>query len=370
LALSFAALELGVRVYQPDVQIMSFSNLIYDRIALLRSGYPAQYDAELGWIPKPEYSGIANVWGTQVTIDQDGIRSNGQRVAHGVDLSEGAIARSGALSEANRGLALPQESYGPAAILALGDSFVFGDQVSDADSWPAQLETKLGRRVINAGVFGYGIDQSVLRAYRLLDLVDVETVVLGLIADDIHRTELSIRLGAAKPYFDLLDGALVRRNDPVPQLGASQTVMIGRTRRVLGYSALVDLVVRRLGLEEWWYAGHLRTIEVHNDGVAVSCRLAGQLRQDLEARGIRLVVLAQYPSWEITDPEAPRNRRALEMMRQLLACLHEHGHEVIDLQPLLQILWDDDPKLFRSLYSDHMTAAGNEFVASILSARL
>jgi hypothetical protein len=342
LALSFAALELGVRVYWSDVQIMSFGNLIYDRIARLRSGYPGQFDAELGWTPIPGYSGIANVWGTLVKIDAEGTRSNGQP--------------------------LPQ-SGGP-AILAVGDSFTFGDQVSDAETWPAQLETKLGRRVINGGVFGYGVDQSILRTYRLLEGHLVNVVILSLIADDIHRAEMSVRLGAAKPYFDLQDGTLVRRNDPVPNLAGSQTAKIGPIRRILGYSALMDLVVRRLGFEEWWYAGHLRTIEVHNDGVAVSCRLADKLRQDLEARGIRLVVLAQYPSWEITNPEAPRNRQALEMMGQLLACLHEHGHDVIDLHPLLQNLWDADPKRFRSLYSDHMTAAGNAFVADVVAAHL
>ena len=115
------------------VRLLTLTNFIYDRISLLRSGYPGQFDAELGYIPQPGYSGIANVWGTHVTIDEQGIRSNGQQ---------------------------PPDIGGAPSILALGDSFVFGDQVSNAESWPAQLEAKLRRRVINAGVFGYGLDQS------------------------------------------------------------------------------------------------------------------------------------------------------------------------------------------------------------------
>jgi hypothetical protein len=339
LALGFVALELGARLYQPNVRLLTLTNFIYDRISLLRSGYPSTFDAELGYIPRPGYSGIANVWGTQVTIDEQGIRSNGQQ---------------------------PPDIGGAPSILALGDSFVFGDQVSNAESWPAQLEVKLRRRVINAGVFGYGLDQSVLRAYRLLDRHEVDVVILGMIADDLDRTELSVRTGVAKPYFELQDGALVRRNDPVPRLPDSQSD-IGLLRSILGYSLLVDLSMKRLGLAEWWYSGQWGTVQVHGDGVEVACRLADKLRRDLEARAIHLIVLAQYPSWEITDPDTRGNRRNLEAMRELLSCLREGHHQIIDLMTPLRQVWEDDPERFRSFYSSHMTAAGNAFVADIVS---
>jgi hypothetical protein len=339
LVLGFVALELGARLYQPNVRLLTLTNFVYDRTSMLRSGYPGAFDAELGYIPRPGYSGVANAWGTQVTIDAQGIRSNEQP---------------------------PADTGGAPAILALGDSFVFGDQVSNAETWPAQLEAKLRRRVINGGVFGYGLDQSVLRAYRLLDRHDVDLVILGFIADDIGRTQLSVRTGVAKPYFELQDGALVRRNDPVPRLPDRQSD-IGPFRSILGYSALVDLSMRRLGLAEWWYSGQWSTVQVHSDGVEVACRLADKLRRDLEARAIRLIVLAQYPSWEITDPDSGRNRRNLEAMRELLTCLRESHHQIIDLMTPLRQLWEDDPERFRSFYFGHMTAAGNAFVADIVS---
>jgi hypothetical protein len=42
----------------------------------------------------------------------------------------------------------------PGAILLVGDSFGAGSEVDDPDSWPAQLERKIGTRVLNAAVGG------------------------------------------------------------------------------------------------------------------------------------------------------------------------------------------------------------------------
>jgi hypothetical protein len=64
LALGFVALELGARLYQPDVRLLTLANFIYDRISLLRSGYPGTFDAELGYIPRPGYSGCW--WSTAI----------------------------------------------------------------------------------------------------------------------------------------------------------------------------------------------------------------------------------------------------------------------------------------------------------------
>ena len=137
----------GGRIYSQHVGLTTFTNFVYDRIALLKSGYPSVFDAELGYIPMPGYRGTANVWGTSVTIGEHGVRSNGTK---------------------------PSPAFDRPLLLAVGDSFVFGDQVSDEETWPALLERALHHRVINGGVFGYGIDQVVIRAEQLMDVYDVE----------------------------------------------------------------------------------------------------------------------------------------------------------------------------------------------------
>ena len=90
----------------------------------------AQYDHTLGWVPNP---GVRVIRGIQYTIIEGNIRSNGTT---------------------------PSQSYqSNKTILAVGDSFTFGDEVNDHEAWPAQLEQLLSHHVINGGVFGYGLDQ-------------------------------------------------------------------------------------------------------------------------------------------------------------------------------------------------------------------
>ena len=44
-----------------------------------------------------------------------------------------------------------------------GDSFTQGNEVSDQDTYPAELERILGVPTANLGVSGYGPDQALLR---------------------------------------------------------------------------------------------------------------------------------------------------------------------------------------------------------------
>lgn len=175
--LMLIVLEAGVRVFTGDY--FSTRNFREQKIALFRSAYPAAFDATLGWIPKAGFNSQENIWRTQVTILPDGVRANGP--------SPGAEA-------ANR-----------RPILAVGDSFTFGDQVSDDETWPAQLERLSGVPVINGGVFGYGIDQSYLRAQHLTERFQPRAQEQGQYNRlfDGHMTAAGNRL-AAEEVFSVL----------------------------------------------------------------------------------------------------------------------------------------------------------------------
>jgi hypothetical protein len=73
-----------------------------------------------------------------------------------------------------------------ACVSAFGDSFIWGDEVPPADGWIEQLSRKLGCRVSNYGVSGYGTDQAFIR-FRRMKNANAPVVLLGIFADDIIR---------------------------------------------------------------------------------------------------------------------------------------------------------------------------------------
>jgi hypothetical protein len=104
-----------------------------------------RFDDRLGFVPREGFNAVVNEpdWGytdVKITITSEGFRLN------------------------NIGM-VPNVTN----VLVVGDSFTFGSQVSDNETWPACLERKLNRGVDNGGVSDYGAAQSLLRASLKLE---------------------------------------------------------------------------------------------------------------------------------------------------------------------------------------------------------
>lgn len=80
-----------------------------------------------------------------------------------------------------------------ALVSVYGDSFAFGSDLEDHQTWPERLSVRLDRRVANYGVEGYGVDQSVLR-FEQNTSDEAEWVVLSIYPDDLFRA-LSRQVG-------------------------------------------------------------------------------------------------------------------------------------------------------------------------------
>ena len=283
------------------------------------------YHPRLGWITRPgrfESGWISNT-------DESGIRSNGRP--------------------------------GPPAgrpVLAVGDSFTFGDEVEDGETWAAQLEEILNKSVINAGVGAYGIDQAFLRAELLLEKYDPEVVILSFISDDINRTEYSCFPNGRgwKPYFAYEQGALALKNVPVPRdsfLRRHQTL-----HRLLGYSALVDFVLNKIAYH-WWH--NIPVIErIHQDGEKVSADLLVRLDSLAKSRGGQFIAVALATNGRIGD-----NLRLPGLVKRA----REEGVVVLDLSvEMLQLPPGEFQKLFQ--LRGHYSPAMNIWVAGRIAAFL
>lgn len=307
------------------------------RIDLMRRGYPSVHDPVLGFVPRPGFASDDNQWGTQVSIDERGLRNNSFRAA-----------TPRVWTTAHR------------HVLAVGDSFTFGDQVSDDETWPARLEVLTQKVVWNGGVFGYSFAQTVLRAEALLPMEQFETLVVSLIPDDIKRCELSRRFTEI-PWYDIVRGELVLRNVPVPDT-ADSALDRQYVRKLLGYSALCDTFFWNAA--PVWWVGDQREVYVHPRGVGnvIAAKLLDRLAATCRTRGVRLLVVlqdvAEPVDWTIADGAS------------FLAHADATGVERLDLQTEFVALARAEPRLRQRYFAGHMTAAGNQWVAERIAATL
>ena len=255
-----------------------------------------------------------------------------------------------------------------AKILAVGDSFTAGSEVTDEFSWPAHLENLLGTQVLNGGVGAFGTDQIVLQAEELLEKTDPDILVVGFLENDIYRSQYSVFGGGPKPYFTVRDGALVGNNLPVP-LNVGLLPDSKGWARVIGHSLFATRLLEATA-PALFLSLHGPVYEkISNDPVKVSCLLLQRLAKKAQERDIRLIHLMQYGGGLVTQREQPNTEA-----RVVTQCASASGYQVVDEFSALRKVFEEDPeslKLYYNMSEDgtvfgHMSSLGNRFVAGLV----
>ncbi len=325
LAIGLIALELGLRA--ANGWLGTWPNFVLAARTVLTGFQASQYvhDDTLGYVPRPGHATA------DVHIGSDGLRVTGEALAG-------------------------------APILAVGDSYTYGEEVKDAETWPAHLQRLTGRRVLNAGVAGYGFDQIVLRAEKLVPALRPSAVVVSFIADDLRRAESRRLWSADKPYFDIDGEKLVLRNVPVPPRTDPRRTL-SFAQKTFGYSYLVDFIMRRLDLLEDWFGDHIR-VHPAGTGEKIACLLTDRLRELQQASGVPLLLVAQYDPYVFKTPAFGAEQRVLTA--RLLACARARGLKVLDTFDA--IAGSGNPT---GLYAQwHMNDKGNALVADTIAGAL
>ena len=240
-----------------------------------------------------------------------------------------------------------------------GEAVAQGGEVEDNSTFPAHLQLLLDRRVHNAAVGGYGVDQIVLRAEKEVPRLKPDLLLVSFIPNDITRTQLRARSGVNKPYFVIENGVLVLKGVPVPPPPPDMN-RLDPVRRVLGHSYLIDFLMRRTNNLAYWYGGDVDDNFAHRDGERVSCLLMDRLKALRARTGVRIVVIAQYAPQTWTIPEFGSSEQ--KAAQGVLACAKEAGLETLDTAETVRaaVAKEGLPAIY---INAHMTNRGNKITA-------
>jgi hypothetical protein len=251
-----------------------------------------------------------------------------------------------------------------APILVGGDSYAFGQEAADDETWPAYLQSLLGRRTVNAGVPAYGLDQSVLRVEREAAAVKPSLIVIDFIGDDLWRSEFHRLWGLEKPYFTASGAdALTLNNVPVPRLDAKDDGY-SSWQRAFGWSVLLDLVASHTGLQDDWIGNNKRAMPAGR-GEQVGCLLMARLARI----GVPTLVVAQYTPALWAPNAAPTMTEQRRAIRHVLGCAEKAGLMTLDTYDVVARVVHDEgvPALY---FIFHHNAHGNRIVAGAIAAEL
>jgi hypothetical protein len=244
--------------------------------------------------------------------------------------------------------------------LVVGDSFTFGFQVSDNETWPACLERKLGLGVDNGGVFAYGTAQALKRASLKLAEKSYTTLVLSTLVDprdgDFERDRLSYRYGFPKPAVIHTKNGI--ELSPVPDPNTPGT-KFNPSSVSLAYeqSEMVAVTIDRF-FPLYNYSGERLTV-VHPDAANENEIVDWDLRQLSSLPIKNKLLLLQYG-----NPDATNVADVAEERELVLRTASELSLKVID--PITALRNYKKSDLWFMSSGGHHTPFGNEVICSYL----
>ncbi|MEZ5844299.1 MAG: hypothetical protein R3D27_11305 [Hyphomicrobiaceae bacterium] len=292
-------------------------------------------DKTLGYVPRESFdariSDARGAWvDAQVSITPEGLRANDNQ---------------------------PRPTG--ARLLAVGDSFTFGAQVSNHETWPACLERRLSQPVDNGGVFGYGAAQAVRRAMVLSAQQSYHTAILSvLVGADLIRDRHNYLGGYPRPAVIRTQGRATWAPTPDPMRAGTKYNPLGLTASgaLYQHSLLAFLIAKHLigGVD---VHGDRLTV-VHPDAADEDVILDFVLAQLAQLNVTRKVLVLQYASDLDTTQHVIRERR------RWLAAARDRGLTVVDTLEALK------GKVRKAIWRGHHTPRGNEIVCTVVHSAL
>jgi hypothetical protein len=288
------------------------------------------FNDKLGYSYKPNFSARIIKWkDAQISIDRLGFRKNGE-----------------------------VDSRSTQKILAVGDSFTFGDGVSDEKTWPACLQRKLKIGVINAGVGGYGAAQSLRRA-EIENLRDVyHNIIFSILVDsDFDRDRMDYRNCLPKPSVIEDNSFLLWSNVSDPQ--KEGTVFNPGLKYPIIYKNFFSIrsLFKKLDINE------CKLNSIHPRAAEKKKIIKWTLSKFSKLNAKNKILLLQYHS-EILKPHTDKAKQKIDEERAFI--INEAKKLSIKIVDTYEILRNADLNKTWFGHFGHHTSHGNELVCSSL----
>jgi hypothetical protein len=250
------------------------------------------------------------------------------------------------------------------AILAVGDSFVFGDQVADGETWPAILEERLNRPVVNGGVSNYGAAQAVLRAEQLLKAEPYTLVILSIVVGgdggDLWRDRLVNGFVFYRP-------AVIREGGKIRQTTIEESRKIALDNFICDHSRIPEFFfwshIARRFFSQLGYDGQCWAI-VHPKAATVN-EILEFVVERLARFPVNKAILIQYPSYSFKDTSEAANIASLDEARMIREIAKRHGVPVVDTYYVLK-----NKQLDKIYVPPHHSKKGNKIIAELIAREI
>ena len=335
LIFGFLISEGAYRFYKGE-EIFGLGNKIREEAFRNNMGGPTIYDENLGWGMRENMSYPGD---PKFSTIEFGIRANHE------------------LSEVLNG-----------AILATGDSFTAGSEVSDSESWPAFLEQNINTPVLNGGVGGFGVDQSIIRAKILADKVNPKLFILGIFEQDILRVGYR-SYGAPKPYYVLGDNnELILRNVPVSRQAIPSRLSF--IYEIFGHSHLFVDLTKKLATPIYLKLAQQNYEITGQNEANLVCALLDDFHEFVLEREAKLLVVMQYGGFV-----AEKQSEKPSYVKKVLRCLRNEGIPFFDEYDTTIEIAKGSLLNLKKLFVmhdggrtyGHMSSEGNKLIASKLA---
>jgi hypothetical protein len=251
-------------------------------------------------------------------------------------------------------------------VAVVGDSFTWGAEVAEDETYPRRLELRLGGgEVLNMGVRGYGIDQIALKYLQYGRAYRPDLLIVAIWTLDYVRTPLTF-YRFAKPLYviDPATRALVLTRTPVPPPDEEYRIL----KRQLGPFSYTYAFLREKFLTLGQAADYERYYAQWDPLIGtILSRLVEVARAD---RTPVLFLVIEHGQAFTSDALLS----ACCERKHLLEIIHGLSVDVIDLAEALstkysrQVVYDRMYIHHRGAPSGHFTRSGNEAVAEIIGS--